>query len=289
MVRRTRPRSPAEYARRSHIPLNFPMPLFRLMVLLMSVLIASTACSSPAPESHGQFVARDVRVGEHSYRYQVFVPARHGKGSGPLPAILFLHGSGERGSDNQAQVKVGLPAHVRQHRDDFSALVVIPQAPENAEWTQEGGPIALAALDAAMKEFNGDPARVYLTGLSMGGYGSYELALQQPRRFAAVVPVCGGLTVDWTDERPQMQAHSVANAADPFAEAANRLKGTPVWIFHGAKDDLVPPDQSRKMYAALKAAGGDVRYTEFPDANHNAWDPAYSMPELWRWLFEKHR
>lgn len=265
------------------------MSLLRLMVVLTSAVFATSACASPAAQSHGEFLAREVTVGGQIHRYQVFVPRHRDDTAGPLPTLLFLHGSGERGNDNQAQITVGLPAHVQKHRDDFPALVVMPQAPQDSEWTQDAGPIALAALDAAMKEFNGDPARVYLTGLSMGGYGSYELALQQPRRFAALVPVCGGLTVDWTDERPQMQAHSVTGAADPFTEAATRLKDTPIWIFHGARDDLVPPAQSRKMYAALKAAGGDVHYTEFPDANHNSWDPAYATAELWPWLFAQHR
>ncbi len=265
--------------------MSFPS---RLALPLILLLLSLAGCASSPPNAHGEFVAREVKVDGRTHRYQVFVPATHGA-RGRLPAILFLHGSGERGDDNQAQLKVGLPAYLREHRDDFPALVVIPQAPEDSEWTTDAGPIALAALDAAMREFDVDPQRVYLTGLSMGGYGSYELALQQPRRFAAVVPVCGGLTVDWTDARPQMQAHSVAGATDPFAAAAEKLKDTPIWIFHGAKDDAVPPAQSRRMYAALLAAGGNVKYTEFPEANHNSWDPAYATAELWPWLFGQHR
>lgn len=259
----------------------------RLLALLLIAMLPG-ACATTAPTtSHGRFVPREVQVDGKPHRYQVFVPADHGPGR--LPVILFLHGSGERGDDNQLQATVGLPAYLRQHLDDFPAVVVIPQAPANSEWTGDAGPLALAALDASMKEFNGDPERVYLTGLSMGGYGTWELALQQPQRFAALVPVCGGITVDWTDARPDMQAQSVIREADPFAAAARRLKDVPTWIFHGGKDDAVPPVQSRRMQAALKQAGGNVQYTEFPELGHNSWDAAYATPELWTWLFAQHR
>lgn len=257
--------------------------------LLLPLLLA--ACATPsAPRDTGAFVERSVEVAGATHRYQVFVPASKAGGGMP-PAILFLHGSGERGSDNRKQVEVGIGPHLRAHLDDFPALVVLPQAAEGTEWTDAAGPVAMAALDAALREFHGDPARVYLTGMSMGGYGTWELALQHPARFAALAPVCGGITVDWNDERPGLRAKSVDGAADPFAEAARRLRDVPVWIFHGGKDDIVPPAQSRRMAAALKAAGArDARYTEFPDANHNSWDPAYSAtPELWTWLFAQKR
>lgn len=263
-------------------------PSFRLLVLLACAALQA-ACMSAPQKTSGEFVERSVDIDGAAHRYQVFVPARRAGGA-KLAAILFLHGSGERGSDNRRQLEVGLGPYVRGRRQDFPAIVVFPQAPGDSEWTQDAGRIAFAALDAALLEFGGDPARVHLTGISMGGYGTWELALQSPQRFAALVPVCGGITVDWTDARPEMQTGSVLGAADPFAEAARRLRNVPTWIFHGAKDDAVPPAQSRRMAAALEAAGArDVRYTEFPDANHNSWDPAYATPALWDWLFEQKR
>jgi predicted peptidase len=125
--------------------------------------------------------------------------------------------------------------------------------------------------------------------MSMGGYGTWEFALREPHRFAALVPVCGG--IEGPERRPTLQVTPVAGATDPFAETARRLRDVPVWIFHGARDDVVPPEQSQRMAAALQAAGAArVRYTEFPDANHNSWDPAYSQtPELWPWLFAQRR
>ena len=254
------------------------------------LLILMTACTTTAPANPtGEFVAREVTLDGKAYRYQVFVPAarfRHGR----TPVVLFLNGSGERGSDGVKQTQAGLGPYLRQHADTFPAVVVFPQAPDDTEWTESAGPIAFAALDAALREFDGDPDRVSLTGMSMGGYGTWELALQQPHRFAALVPVCGGLTVDWKDTRPGMRAHSVGDATDPFAAAAQRLKDVPVWIFHGGRDDVVPPSQSRRMDAALKTAGArDARYTEFPDANHNSWDAAYAHAPMWDWLFAQRR
>ena len=270
---------------------NFTRRLLCLALPAVAVLAMSGCASAPTSfaRAHGEFVKREVTVAGQTRGYQVFVP-KHDASAAPLPIILFLHGSGERGSDNEVQATVGLPAYVRKHMDDFPAIVVIPQAPNDSEWTEDAGPIALAALDAATREFHGDAKRTYLTGLSMGGYGTWELALQQPTRYAALVPICGGLTVDWTDKRPTMQAHSVADSQDPFAATAQALKNVPTWIFHGAKDDAVPPAQSRRMYAALQAAHApNAHYTEFPDANHNSWDPAYATPELWTWLFQQHQ
>lgn len=257
--------------------------LARLLSLALLLAMLTSCTSSPIKRSHGEFLAREVTVAGTAHRYQVFVPASPKNGAKP-PVILFLHGSGERGDDGIKPTLVGLGPYVRAHASDFPAIVVFPQAPEDSEWPRDAGPLALAALDQSLREFDGDPKRVVLTGLSMGGYGTWEIALRQPQRFAAVIPVCGGITVDWKKDRQDMQALSVLDAIDPFAEAAHRLRDVPIWIFHGARDDVVPPEQSRRMAAALRAAGArDVRYTEFRDANHNAWDAAYSMPGLWEW------
>lgn len=261
---------------------------WKRLAMVMLALIC-TACATyghkPAPSAHGRFVERQISVAGDTQRYQVFVPAQ--QGDGKRPVIVFLHGSGERGRDNQAQVKVGIGAYVRAHMDDFPAIVVFPQAPEGSEWNQNAS-MVFAQVDAATREFGGDPRRTYLTGLSMGGFGTWDLALREPERFAALVPICGGLVAPG---RPSMTVASVAGAGDPYAAAAAQLKEVPAWIFHGAKDDLVLPEYSRRMYAALRAAGAsDVHYTEFADANHNSWDPAYlHTPQLWAWLFAQQR
>ena len=242
--------------------------------------------TAPTRDDTGHFVQRDLVMDGATHQYQVFVPSQAAGGRHP-PMILFLHGSGERGNDSAKPVAVGIGTYVRAHLADFPAIVVFPQAPEESEWSGASARLAFGTLDAASREFHGDPKRTYLTGLSMGGYGTWELALLQPERFAALVPISGAIRPP--DDERALFVTPVANAADPFAALASRLRTMPIWIFHGAKDDVVPLEDDRRTTAALKAVGNDVRYSELPGANHNAWDPAYSMPELWTWLFAQHR
>lgn len=232
------------------------------------------------PPSVDAFVPRRVLRGDRSVAYRVFVPRR--RGAAPVPVVMFLHGSGERGDDNVAQTRSGLGPWLAR-TPDFPAIAVFPQAPLERNWSGDVAADAMAALEDATRDFGGDPARTCLTGMSRGGYGVWELALLHPARFAALVPVCGGL-----ENPPNYDDLFVAPlraAADPYAALARQLHAVPAWLFHGARDDLVPPENSRRIVAALRAAGGTPRYTEFPDANHNSWDPAYAMPELWTWVF----
>jgi poly(3-hydroxybutyrate) depolymerase len=206
-------------------------------VAIATLMSTMGACSTaPAqPVAKEVFMEREVRVSGTAYRYRVFVPTA--KKHGERPVVVFLHGSGERGDDNRKQLAVGLGPYVEKHANEFPAIVVFPQAPENSEW-HDNLAMTLAAVDAATREFGGDPDRTYLTGMSMGGYGTWEFALREPRRFAALVPVCGGIV--GPDRRPTLQVTPVAGVADPFAEVARRLHDVPVWIFHGARDDVVP-------------------------------------------------
>jgi predicted peptidase len=253
---------------------------------LCAAVLLLGACVSVPERANGSFVERSIDVAGTRHRYQVFVPASAAGGRRP-PVIVFLHGSGERGSDGAKQTQVGIGPYIRAHQDDFPAIVVFPQAPDETEW---GGNASLvfATLDAATREFHGDPDRTYLTGLSMGGYGTWEMALRAPGRFAAMVPDCGGLL---HPRRPSMGVSGLEGTSNPYVVVAGRLKDTPVWQFHGAKDDAVSPEYSRLMDVALQAAGArDARLTIFPDANHNSWDPEYSQtPELWPWLFAQKR
>jgi len=253
-----------------------------------AVLSGCVGALPRADATPGGFVRRELTSNGRRYAYQVFVPSAHLPR--PLPVVLFLHGSGERGDDGEKQTEAGLGPYLRAQAADFPALVVFPQSPEGESWEGDTATMALAALDAATAEFDGDRSRTSLTGMSRGGYGTWSLALREPTRFAALVPVCGGITAPGT--RPDLDTlyvESTHAAGDPFAEAARALRDIPSWIFHGARDDVVPPEQSRRMHAALRDAGADVRYTEFPDANHNSWDPAYRTEALWPWLFAQKR
>jgi predicted peptidase len=232
------------------------------------------------------FLNRTLTHGGKTYRYVVYVPA-HEK-SRPLPIALFLHGAGERGDDGLRQTAVGIGSAIRWAPERFPMIVVMPQAPADTQWLGDSATAAMMALDAATREFGGDPARTYLTGLSLGGYGTWHLAMEHPDRFAALVPICGGILKPETANSVR-QSPLTLGESDPYAVTAQRVRAIPTWIFHGADDKLIPSSESTRMHAELQKLGANVRYTEFPGVGHNAWDPAYGKPELWTWLLAQRR
>lgn len=257
--------------------------------LPMLAILMMAGCASHPDSARGRFESRAVKVDGRTAYYQVFIPATAARTPGALPVVLFLHGSGERGGDGLKQTHAGLGPHLRRHAADFPALAVFPQVPGRQEWSGRNNRVALAALDATIAEFGADPSRQYLTGMSMGGYGSWNIALDDPGRFAAIVPVCGAVLAPRA-VRPTLFVEQVAQESDPYAAIAKRLRHTPIWIFHGALDDVVPPDDDRRLHAAFQsAAARDVRYTEYPEGNHNAWDVTYADPAMWAWLFAQKR
>ncbi len=235
------------------------------------------------------FLDRRMSIRGKTYRYQVFVPENWSPQE-EWPVILFLHGAGERGSDGLRQTQQGLPHAIRENRSRFPTIVAIPQCQADYWWPmEEMEELALAALDSVIKEFNGDDKRMYLTGLSMGGFGSWNLAAKYNGKFAAVVAICGGIAVSAHLRKmfPELRNAPSQDGASVYAEAAKKIGSTPVWIFHGTKDDVVPVKYSREMNSALKAARGNVRYTEYRGVGHNSWDKAYAEPELMPWLLSK--
>ncbi|MEH2441873.1 prolyl oligopeptidase family serine peptidase [Nostoc sp.] len=205
-----------------------------------------------------------------SYNYLLFLPdGLHPDGDrneiqqALLPTILFLHGAGQRGSDLDDVIKHGV-AKVVEQQSDFPFIVISPQCPRREYWNIER---LSTLLDEVIASCAVDPDRVYLTGLSMGGYGTWHLAAAQPERFAAIAPICGG-------GNPQ---------------AAGKLKNLPVWAFHGAKDNVVPLSESEIMVSALKVHDGNVKFTVYPEANHDSWTQTYNNPELYEWFLQHWR
>ncbi|HEX7816766.1 prolyl oligopeptidase family serine peptidase [Dyella sp.] len=250
-------------------------------------MLLATLMMTPTLTAHAQaqhFVEREVSLAGHVYKYQVFVPAGWSAGK-PWPVVLFLHGSGERGSDNQKQLTQGLPPWLRDHGADFPAVVVIPQAPEHTYWSGDSERMAMQALRESVREFHGDRHRLYLTGLSMGGFGAWQLAIDYPGVFAAAAIICGGIEPLKDDDEPPLQVEGLPGHGNPYGWAADRVGRLPVWIFHGSADNVVPPEGSRRMHEALSKRGDEVRYTEFPGVNHGSWIPAYALPQLWPWMF----
>jgi len=256
--------------------------------IVCSLLLAVSLLSCrTAGEHQTGFLDRSVVVGGTTYPYVVYLP-RDYDGSRSWPVILFLHGAGERGSDGHRATQIGVAKAIRSAPERVTAIAVFPQAPQETRWLGQPADAAMLALDRSIAEFNGDPDRVYLTGLSMGGYGTWHLALAHPNRFAALVPVCGGIL-------PQATALSVRqspltiHAADPHAFVAHELRHLPIWIFHGSADTTISVAESRRMAEELRKEEAAIRYTEYPGVGHNAWDPAFADPELWQWLFAQRR
>jgi predicted peptidase len=181
------------------------------------------------------------------------------------PVILFLHGSGGRGTDGKKPSQGGLAGAIRINEKAFNFIAVFPQA-ENG-WTAGGQDAnrALASLDEVTKQYKVDGKRAYMTGLSLGGFGTWSIAAATPERWAAIVPICGG--------------------GNP--KNADKIKDIPCWCLHGDKDDVVKVERSRDMNKSIKDAGGSPRYTEYPGVGHNSWDRAYATGELYAWLIKQ--
>lgn len=183
------------------------------------------------------------------------------------PLLMFLHGAGERGDDIELVKKHGPPKLIAAGRA-FPFIVVAPQCPADDWWTSTRQILTLKALlDAIIAAHRVDPDRVYLTGLSMGGYGTWQLACEYPGLFAAIAPICGG--------GPRQLAY--------------RLRRVPAWAFHGARDSVVPPSESDVMVEALRRAGGTAQFTLYPEAGHDAWTAAYDDPALYDWMLRQVR
>ena len=238
--------------------------LFVLLALLAA--IPSFAASEPPAEG---FVERTTRLPSGATaRFEVWLPP----GFTPeqyWPAVLFLHGRGESGTDNHQQIEVGLGPVLRERPRAWPFIAIFPQKPDADVLWSARQDLALAVLAEARAAYPIDVDRIYLTGLSQGGEGAWELAAANPRTFAAVVPICG-----WS-AAPDATAHA--------------LGGTPVWLFHGMKDDVVPPGAAQKIAAALQREGHPPRITLYADANHNSWDRAYRTKDLPRWLLKQRR
>jgi predicted esterase len=195
-----------------------------------------------------------------STNYLLYVPKTVPK-SGKHPLMLFLHGSGERGANLNMLKKNGPPSFL-DSTSNFPFIVVSPQCPANRNWDTQN---LLALLDHIEATLPVDKQRIYVTGLSMGGFGTWALAQAAPERFAAIAPICGGGNL----------------------ERLCIMRDVPVWAFHGAKDNVVPSDESQRLVDQLKKFGSEVKFTLYPDAAHNSWTEAYKNQELYTWLLSK--
>jgi predicted peptidase len=233
-------------------------------------------------DNRDRFEARTFADGEFKLPYRLLKPKAY-DATQKYPLVIFLHGAGERGDDNQKQLVHGMNDFASDEvMAKYPAFVIAPQCPAGPKWSEvdwsgksstlpaEISPALAATLkaaDALQKEFSIDPKRIYITGLSMGGYGVWDALARRPELFAAAAIICGG--------------------GDPAFAA--KIKDVSIWAFHGADDKTVPVERSREMIDALKAAGGRPKYTEYSGVGHNSWAQTYSDPALYDWLFAQRK
>jgi predicted peptidase len=264
-------------------------PIVRLSTLSVAgMFVAMTSVAAQQPGASEKipgvdvFEAREFIRDGKTLRYRFLPPADYDSAK-EYPLVLFLHGAGERGDDNQRQlIHGGRNFSDPQLRKRHPAFIVVPQCPDDKKWVEvpwdgknhsmpgeasESLQLAFDLLGELGKEFSVDASRIYGVGLSMGGYGVWDILQRKPELLAAAIPICGG--------------------GDPAH--VERFKSTPVWVFHGADDPVVTPDRSRTMVKALQEAGGRPIYTEYEGVGHDSWTATFDNRLVWDWLFAQHR
>ena len=255
--------------------------------LIAPITAGATAGPRPSRPKGFQetgFLNRTLDLRGVTYHFQVYLPEEWRRNDHKQwPIILFLHGRGERGGEGMWQTQIGLPEAIRDHPERWPFIIVMPQCPQGHYWTDpDMMNMAMGTLDEETLEFKADPARTYLTGLSLGGYGAWELARTYPRRWAAIAIAASGVFWSYAPDRWR-------EVSTLPAEYAHALGRTPVWIFHGSLDPVVPIREDEVIFDAFKAASGHIRFWVYQGLTHDCWFRAFNEPEVPRWLLAHHR
>ncbi len=254
-----------------------------LLLLLSMTAFALLQTASAADSWQDAYEAKTYQgADEKTLPYRLLRPEKIEPGK-TYPLVLFLHGLGERGDDNAKQIVYFAEGFTKpERRQKYPCFVVAPQCPLDAHWVEVDfyAPshvmpekpsvplkLALELVEKLAAELPVDKSRLYITGLSMGGYGTWDAIQRRPDFFAAAMPVCGG--------------------GDPAQTP--KLKNLPIWAFHGEKDRTVPLHRTTDMIEAIRKAGGTSKLTIYPGVDHNSWDATYADPEVWAWLFAQKR
>lgn len=219
----------------------------------------------------GEIVNRSVKIESENYLYQLYLPPQIKKGEKNLPLMTFLHGIRERGTNGFISGMFGTV--VKQYLKQIPAIVLLPQCRPNKFWADaEMDKMVMRQIEEVAAEFSVDAKRLYLLGVSMGGYGVWHFAAEHPKKFAGLVSICGG---------------SPLTNGDRFSLIAEKIGKIPARIFHGAQDTVVQVSESRNLAAAIKQNNGNVEYTEYPNVGHNVWLNALNEKDLIPWLLSQ--
>lgn len=230
--------------------------------------LLTNVASAGSGERQGSMQSRTVQVGAENFNYQVYVPPS--STDEKLPVMIFLHGIGQRGSGGLVPTNGAAGAIASHYFSQVPAIVLMPQCRKESYWSDAVmEQMVMNALAETVKEFGADENRISLVGVSMGGYGVWHFATQQPNKFAALVSICGGSSV-MTGER--------------FEPVAKKVGATPSWLFHGADDKIVSVNESRQIVKAIETNGGNVKYTEYEDVGHNVWLNVLGEKDLLPWI-----
>lgn len=237
-----------------------------MRTFLISLVLVFSTITTPAQtvQEKGSFSGTIQR--EVSSDYLLYLPFGYNEPSPEWPLLVFLHGSGERGTDIE-KVKVHGPPKLIQQGKDFPFVVLSPQCPDSVDWDTE---TLYALIKHIASEYRIDESRIYITGLSMGGWATWDMAMAYPDYFAAIAPVCARINRN-------------------YPSRAAELINLPVWVFHGAADDVVLIGETAKMVKSLEEAGNKARFTIYPTAGHDSWTETYNNPELYEWFLSKQR
>ncbi|AFH48895.1 Putative peptidase [Ignavibacterium album JCM 16511] len=231
-----------------------------LIIIIITFFMTESFSQDKSGRQEKYKLEKEIKL-KVELQYLIYLPPDYKTSEKNYPLVLFLHGAGERGTDIELVKRNGPPKLVEEG-EEFPFILVSPQCPEGTRWNYQTQSL-ITLLDEIESKFRVDKNRIYVTGLSMGGQGTWTLALSQPNRFAAIAPVCG-----WTD-----------------SWEVCKISHLPVWVFHGAKDNVVPVSESEEMVNALKECGAsEVKLTIYPEANHDAWTETYNNEELYNWL-----
>ena len=259
--------------------------MYHVNFLLVTLLLMCSACVSAGSSLSTGFINQSMQIGEHAVSYQVYVPSNY-RHDQDWPLVVFLHGAGERGDNPLLATDVGLGRAIRNQPTQFPAIAIFPQCGTDLWWSSDAcEETALASVKDAIKKFSVDEQRIYLTGISMGGYGAWHLASKHSDIWAAMYVICGRVKPGGGHTPSPNSLPDLHQGEALYQMTAKAVAHIPVWIAHGAKDEVVPVAESRKMYKYLQQHGAQVAYTEYQDTWHNVWDKAYGDASAIEWMF----